>query len=138
MYREVIEFRTRGHGAVTLLDERIVAVLERSGIRRGLVHLFNAGSTGALTTIEYEPGLTGDLERILDRLIPPGRHYGHEAAWGDGNAHSHLQASLLGPSLTVPVEAGRLVLGTWQQVVHVECDVRGRQRRVIITVLGEE
>ena len=83
------------------------------------------------------PGLEGDLPRILDRLIPPGRDYGHENAWHDGNAHSHLQATLLGPSLTVPIRNGRLALGTWQQIVHLECDVRGRRREIVVTVLGE-
>jgi len=138
IHRETIEFRTGGHGTVTLLDDRLQAIVERSGVRRGMAHLFNVGSTGALTTLEYEPGLKGDLQRTLDRLIPPGREYAHEAAWADGNAHSHLQASITGPDLTVPVEEGRLLLGTWQQVVHVECDVRPRRRKVVVTVWGEE
>jgi secondary thiamine-phosphate synthase enzyme len=103
----------------------------------GLVQLFNLGSTAALGTIEFEPGLVHDLPETLDKLIPPSRHYGHEQAWHDGNGHSHLQATTLGPSLTVPIKDGDLVLGTWQQVFLLECDVKPRQRIVMATVLGD-
>lgn len=113
------------------------AIVSASGIRTGLAHVFNVGSTGAVGTIEFEPGLERDLPEILDRLIPPSREYGHEKAWNDGNGHSHLQATWLGPSLTVPVRDGRLVLGTWQQVFHLDCDVKPRRRTVVVTVLGE-
>jgi secondary thiamine-phosphate synthase enzyme len=87
--------------------------------------------------IEFEPGLQRDLPEMLDRLIPPSRSYGHEQAWHDGNGHSHLQATLLGPSLSIPVASGQPVLGTWQQIIHLECDVRPRQRTVVVTVMGE-
>ena len=99
--------------------------------------LFNVGSTAAIGTVEFEPGLQHDLPAILNKLIPPSRDYGHEQAWHDGNGHSHLQATLLGPSLTVPIVHGELLLGTWQQIFHLECDVRGRQRTVMVTVMGE-
>ncbi len=112
-------------------------MVKSSGVKTGTVHLFNVGSTAALGTIEFEPGLQQDLPKVLDALIPPSRHYGHEQAWHDGNGHSHLQATLLGPSLTVPISDGELVLGTWQQIFHLECDVRGRQRTVLVTVMGE-
>jgi len=95
-------------------------------------------STGAIGTIEFEPGLQQDLPAMLDKLFPPSRDYGHEQAWHDGNGHSHLQATMLGPSLTVPIKEGNLVLGTWQQVFHLECDVKPRQRTIVITVMGEE
>ena len=88
-------------------------------------------------TIEFEPGLEQDLPEVLDRLIPPSRDYGHERAWHDGNGHSHLQATWLGPSLMVPVSDGRPVLGTWQQIFHLECDVKPRQRILVVTVLGD-
>jgi secondary thiamine-phosphate synthase enzyme len=94
-------------------------------------------STAAIGAIEFEPGLEQDLPALLRQLIPPGRNYAHEQAWHDGNGHSHLQATLLGPSLTVPVRGGKLVLGTWQQIFHIECDVRPRERVVMVTVLGE-
>ena len=119
------------------LTAQIAAVVAESNIRTGTAHVFNVGSTAALGTIEFEPGLERDLPAILDRLIPPSRDYGHERAWHDGNGHSHLQATLLGPSLTVPVSNGQLVLGTWQQIFHLECDVRGRNRAVVVTVTGE-
>ena len=113
-------------------------MVSRSGITTGVAQVFAVGSTAALGAIEFEPGLQRDLPELLDRLIPPSRQYGHEQAWHDGNGHSHLQATLLGPSLAVPVADGQLVLGTWQQVVHLECDVRPRQRTVVVTVLGEQ
>jgi secondary thiamine-phosphate synthase enzyme len=94
------------------------------------------GSTAAVGTIEFEPGLQRICE-LLDRLIPSRDDYGHERAWHDGNGHSHLQATLLGPSLSVPVAAGKPVLGTWQQVFHLECDVRPRRRTVVVAVIGE-
>ena len=109
----------------------------QSQIKVGLAHLFHVGSTAALGAIEFEPGLIKDLPETLDRLIPPSRDYGHEQAWHDGNGHSHLQATLLGPSLTVPVTDNALVLGTWQQIILLECDVRPRHRTVVVTVMGE-
>ncbi len=112
-------------------------VVKRSGVRAGMVNVFNVGSTASIGTIEFEPGLQRDLPQLLDRLIPPSREYGHEQAWHDGNGHSHLQATWLGPSLTVPIADGTLVLGTWQQIFHLDCDVKPRDRTVVITVYGE-
>lgn len=119
------------------LTEEVARIVKESRVRGGIVQLFNVGSTAALGVIEFEPGLQQDLPDVLDKLIPPSRNYGHEQAWHDGNGHSHLQATLLGPSLTVPVRDGRLMLGTWQQIVHLECDVKSRRRTVLATVLGE-
>ncbi len=136
-YQQQISITTRAHGHMHDLTEQVGAVVGRSGIRTGTVNVFNVGSTAAVGTIEFEPGLQRDLPEILDKLIPPSRNYGHEQAWHDGNGHSHLQATLLGPSLTVPVADGGPVLGTWQQIFHLECDARGRQRTVVITVVGE-
>ncbi len=136
-YQQQISLSTKGHGDMHDLTEQIAAIGNSSGIKTGLMHVFNVGSTAALGTIEFEPGLQRDLPAILDKLIPPSRNYGHEQTWHDGNGHSHLQATLLGPSLTVPVAEGKLLLGTWQQVVHLECDVRGRQRTVVVTVVGD-
>jgi secondary thiamine-phosphate synthase enzyme len=101
------------------------------------VNIFNIGSTAAVGSIEFEPGLERDLPEILDKLVPPSRNYGHEQAWHDGNGHSHLQATLLGPSLTVALANGELLLGTWQQIFHLECDVRERERSIVITVTGD-
>jgi secondary thiamine-phosphate synthase enzyme len=115
----------------------VAELVAESGITTGTVNVFNVGSTASVGTIEFEPGLQRDLPEIIYKLIPPSRDYGHERAWHDGNGHSHLQATLLGPSLTVPVAEGKLVLGTWQQIFHLECDVRGRNRTVVVTVVGE-
>jgi secondary thiamine-phosphate synthase enzyme len=128
---------TRGHGDLLNLTEAVSRVVSESGIQTGTAHLFVIGSTAALGTIEYEPGLRKDLPKLLDRLIPPEAGQGHEQTWHDGNGHSHLQATLIGPSLTVPVGAGRPLLGTWQQVVLLECDIVARERTVIVTVMGE-
>ena len=119
------------------LTEQVATAVADSGIWTGIVNVFNVGSTAAIGTIEFEPGLRADMPAILDKLIPPSRNYGHEQAWHDGNGHSHLQATLLGPSLTVPIAKGKLVLGTWQQIFHVECDVRGRERTLMVTVIGD-
>ncbi|MCC6491175.1 MAG: YjbQ family protein [Candidatus Hydrogenedentes bacterium] len=136
-HQEEISVRTSGHGEMHDITSQVAAVVERSGIQTGLVHIFNLGSTATVGTIEYEPGLERDYPEMLDRLIPASRHYGHEQAWHDGNGHSHLQASLAGPSLTVPVRQGRPALGPWQQVFHLECDVKARNRIILVTVQGE-
>jgi len=136
-FQQQISVRTSGPGDMHDLTGQVAGVVAASGVRTGTVTVFNVGSTAAIGTIEFEPGLERDLPEILDKLIPPSRNYGHEQAWHDGNGHSHLQATLLGPSLAVPITDGKLVLGTWQQIFHLECDVRGRQRTVVVTVLGE-
>ena len=136
-HQSELHVETSGHRDMHDLTADLARVVGESKVRRGLVQLFNIGSTAALGTIEFEPGLEKDLPDLLDKLIPPSRAYGHEQAWHDGNGHSHLQATLLGPSLTLPVRDGKPVLGTWQQVFHVECDVKPRHRTVVVTVIGE-
>jgi secondary thiamine-phosphate synthase enzyme len=137
VYQNEVVVSTKGHGDLHDLTPEVARTVERSGIRAGLVHVFNVGSTAAVGIIEFEPGLKKDLPTLLDRLIPPSTSYGHEQTWHDGNGHSHLQATLLGMALTVPVAGGHPVLGTWQQVFHLECDIRPRERTVVITVMGE-
>ena len=136
VHQQQFTFSTRGHGEMRDITDEVASAVGQSGIKTGMVQVFSIGSTAAVGAIEFEPGLQRDLPELLDRLIPPSRQYGHEQAWHDGNGHSHLQATVLGPSLTVPVTDGQLVLGTWQQVVHLECDLRPRQRTVVVTVLG--
>ena len=116
---------------------QVAEAVSRSGVRTGLAQVFTLGSTAAVSTVEFEPGLQRDVPEMLDRLMPPSRQYGHEQAWHDGNGHSHLQATLLGPSLFVPVSDGTLVLGTWQQIFHLECDVKPRRRNIVVTVMGD-
>ena len=119
------------------LTPEVAVIVSRSGVTVGTAHVFNVGSTGVVGTIEFEPGLERDLPEILDKLLPPNLEYGHEQAWHDGNGHSHLQASCLGPDLTVPVRNSRLILGTWQQVFHLECDVKAREREIVVTISGD-
>jgi secondary thiamine-phosphate synthase enzyme len=137
VFQKQLELKTRGHRDMHDLTAAVQEAVTRSGVRAGVAHVFTVGSTAAVGTIEFEPGLQKDLPDVLDRLMPASRDYGHEQAWHDGNGHSHLQATLLGPSLTVPVGDARLILGTWQQIFHLECDTRPRSRTVIVTVLGE-
>lgn len=113
--------------------QRIVA---ESGIADGIALVFCPGSTGALTTIEYEPGLLHDLPAALERVAPVDISYRHDETWHDGNGRSHVKAALIGPDITVPVENGRLVLGTWQQIVFIECDIRPRSRTLIVHIVG--
>ena len=112
------------------------ALLAKAGITRGIAHVFIPGSTGSVTTIEYEPGVVNDLKRAITDLAPPDHLYDHELAWHDGNGHSHVQAALLGPSISIPVRQSGLVLGTWQQVVVINHDNGARTRKIEITIMG--
>jgi secondary thiamine-phosphate synthase enzyme len=111
--------------------------VQDSGLNSGVAVLFVPGATGAITTIEHEPGLVQDLGEALERLMPQDIEYAHNLKWHDGNGHSHIRASLVGPSLTVPFLEGRLMLGTWQQIVFLEMDNRPRRRRIVVQIMGE-
>jgi len=137
VHQEQISLQTQGHGHMTDLTGQVAEVVDHAGITTGVAEVFAMGSTAALGTVEFEPGLLRDVPEQLDRLLPPSRAYGHEQTWHDGNGHSHLQATLLGASLSVPIARGKLVLGTWQQIFHLDCDVKPRQRTVVVTVMGE-
>ncbi len=137
VHQEQFTIQTSGHRHIEDLTEPVAEVVRRSKIRTGTVQVFTVGSTAAVGTVEFEPGLKRDIPDLLDRLIPASRQYGHEQAWHDGNGHSHLQATLLGPSISVPVANGAPLLGTWQQLFHLECDIRPRQRTIVVTVVGE-
>lgn len=131
-----LKFSTQGNADVIDITSDVTAVLSDLDIQDGIVTISCVGSTGAVTTIEYEPGLCQDIKDILDQLIPPG-HYNHDQAWGDGNGHSHLRASLIGPSLTVPFNNRKMILGTWQQIIFIDLDNRPRQRQIVLQILGE-
>jgi len=137
VHQECFVVPTSGHRDMHDITDAVAAIIANSGIEAGTANVFNVGSTGAIGTVEFEPGLERDIPEMLDKLLPPSRDYGHEQAWHDGNGHSHLQATLMGPSLTVPVSGGRPVLGTWQQIFHLECDIKPRDRRIVVTVMGE-
>ena len=136
-HQEELVLDTAGHADMHDLTASVEGIVAESGVRTGMVNVFNIGSTGAVGMTEFEPGLQRDLPETLDRLIPPSRDYGHERAWHDGNGHSHLQATIQGPSLTVPIRDGKMVRGTWQQIFHLDCDVKSRRRSVLVTVTGD-
>lgn len=132
-----IRVRTSAGDEVLDVTEEVQRVVSESGVSDGLACVFVVGSTAAVTTVEHEPGLVADLRAAMDRLYPKGEDYEHHRRWGDGNGHSHVRASMIGPSLTVPVVGGRLLLGTWQQVVFMEMDVKPRSRDIAVQVVGE-
>jgi secondary thiamine-phosphate synthase enzyme len=134
---EEIQLRTRGDCDIQDVTPQIASAVSESGLQAGIVTVFCPGSTGGLTTIEYESGALADLERLLDQIVPPGQDYRHHLRWGDDNGHSHVRSALIGPSLTVPFVDGRLTLGTWQQVIFLDFDTRARSRRLIVQVMGE-
>ncbi len=136
IHRSELTFATSADTDVIDISRETADILKDSGIREGQVLLFVPGSTAALTTIEYERGVVRDLAEAVERIAPRGIPYRHDARWGDGNGYSHVRAALLGPSLTVPVAAGQLILGTWQQIVLLDFDNRPRQRRVVVQVSG--
>lgn len=132
-----IQLSTKGNAEVQDITDHVTRAVAQSGLSDGIVTIFCPSSTSALTTIEYEPGVVSDLRRLFDEIIPPNRPYAHDAAWGDGNGHSHVRAALLKASLTVPFIAGQLTLGTWQQVIYIDFDNRPRKRELVLQVMGE-
>jgi secondary thiamine-phosphate synthase enzyme len=131
-----LEFDTR-IGDVIDITKNVNAAVEESRLQTGIVVVFVPGATGSVTTIEHEPGLVHDINAALERIVPERIEYTHDQRWGDGNGHSHVRASLIGPSLTVPFTSGQLMLGKWQQIVFLEMDNRPRERRIILQILGE-
>jgi secondary thiamine-phosphate synthase enzyme len=132
-----VRLSTRGHGDVIDITGEIDRQVRATGLENGTVTLFTPSSTSALTTIEYESGAVHDLQQLFDRVAPPDLEYRHNQRWGDGNGHSHVRHALLGPSLTIPFVAGRMTLGTWQQIIFVDFDNRSRSRSVIVQISGE-
>jgi len=132
-----IRLSTGGRTEVRDITGAVQEVVGRSGLAAGTATIFCPSSTSALTTVEFEPGCVADLQRMFEELVPSAREYTHNATWDDGNGHSHMRASLLGPSLTVPFTGGRMTLGTWQQIVYVDFDIRPRKRELIVQVMGE-
>ncbi len=129
--------KTSGELDIVDITGEIEKIVSKTGIKNGIANVFIPGSTGAVTTIEYEPGLLKDLPNALERVAPRSAEYEHEKTWRDGNGHSHVRASIIGPSITIPIKDSALRLGTWQQVVFIELDVRPRSRRLVVTCLGE-
>ncbi len=136
-YSENISFSTKGFSDILDITHQVDGVINRSRIENGLVTVFCPGSTGAVTTIEYESGVLRDLQRALEKIAPSNIPYDHDRRWGDGNGFSHVRAALMKPSLTIPLIKGRLSLGTWQQIVFIDFDNRKRERSVLVQVMGE-
>ena len=132
-----LKLETRGETDLIDVTQSVARAVKDSGISSGIVTVFVPGSTAGVTTIEYEGGAIADFKKAVERIAPKGVHYNHDARWGDGNGYSHIRASLLGPSLTVPFSSSRLVLGTWQQIIVVDFDNRPRRREVIVQIVGE-
>ncbi len=132
-----IPLTSRGNAEVHEITGQVEKLVAQSGLKDGTVTVFCPSSTSGLTTIEYEPGAVSDLKRLFDEIVPPDREYAHNARWDDGNGHSHVRASLLGPSLTIPFVNGQLTLGTWQQIIYVDFDNKPRRRELILQMIGE-
>lgn len=136
-YSQNLHISTRGNTDIIDITEKIGEVLNKSELQQGLLNVFINGSTGALTTIEFESGLLEDFKLLWEKLISPDQHYHHNEKWQDGNGHSHLRASLIGPSLTIPFNRGKLNLGSWQQVVFIDFDNVSRERTVQVNLIGK-
>jgi secondary thiamine-phosphate synthase enzyme len=133
-----IEIQTTGQGDAHDLGDAVQEAVTVAGVHNGIACIFVGGSTAAVTTIELEPGAVADLNAVFERIVPRHADYRHHEKWGDDNGSSHVRAAMLGPSLTVPIENGRLTLGTWQQVMLLEFDTRERTREIIIQLIGEQ
>jgi len=136
-FSETISLSTKGFSDILDITHHVDAVTDRSGIKNGLVTVMCSGSTGSVTTIEYESGVIRDLQKAIEKIVPSNIPYEHDKRWGDGNGFSHVRAALMKPSLTIPLIKGRLALGTWQQIVFIDFDNRKRERHLIVQIMGE-
>ena len=134
---ENISIKTKGECDIIDITSDVERIVSQSGVESGTVTVFISGSTAGVTTIEYEPGVVGDFRGMWDRLVPKDIPYRHDERWGDGNGYSHVRASTLGPSLTVPFSNRALLLGTWQQIIVVDFDNRPRSREIVLQIVGE-
>lgn len=134
---KTIKLTTGGPGEMHDITAAVAELVRHSGVTSGAVTVFVPGSTGGLTTIEYEPGLKVDFPELMEKLVPSNRDYQHDLTWHDGNGFSHLRASMIGPDITIPFVGGKMTLGTWQQIVFLEFDNKPRQRELVIQIIGE-
>ncbi len=137
VYSDQINIKTDGEVDIIDITDEIQNSIDKSKLKDGIICIFVPGSTGTLTTIEYEPGLKKDLPQALEKIAPKGIYYNHHETWHDDNGHSHVRASLMGPSITVPFRNKKLIHGTWQQIVFVELDTSPRNREIIVQIVGE-
>ena len=134
---KAIKINSKGENDMVDITDQTLKAIHETNLKDGIVTVFVSGSTGAITTIEYEPGLRSDFPKMLNRIVPRNIDYEHDKTWQDGNGHSHVRASLIGPSLTIPFKDRNLILGTWQQIVFFELDTRSRERTITIQMIGE-
>ena len=134
---EYIELNTKGKTDIVNITDMVKDLLIKTKLKSGIVTVSVIGSTGGLTTIEYEPALVDDIKNFFEKIIPSNISYNHDETWGDANGHSHLRASLLGPSITVPFKETNLILGTWQQIIFLDFDNRPRSRKIVLQFIGE-
>ena len=134
---EMVNLQTKGQGDTLDITPQVVRIVAGSRIKNGSVNVFITGSTAAVTTMEFEPNLVKDLKEVWEELVPEHEEYHHDNTWGDHNGYAHIRASLMGPSLVVPLKDGELMLGTWQQIVVIDFDNRARDRQVLVQVMGE-
>ena len=132
-----LSLNTKGNTDIFDITHELIRLVEQSSLRSGTLTVFCPSSTSGLTTVEFEPGAVADLKRMFEELVPSNRDYAHNATWDDGNGHSHMRASLLGPSLTIPFIEKTLTLGTWQQVIYVDFDIRPRRRELVVQMIGD-
>ena len=137
VFTRELSLSTRGGYDVLDVTDQVARAVTESKLTAGTVTVFCPGSTGGLTTLEFESGVVADLRQVLDEITPPDRDYRHHRRWGDDNGHSHIRAALIGPSLTIPFVRGELTLGIWQQIVFCDFDTRPRDRRLVLQILGE-
>jgi secondary thiamine-phosphate synthase enzyme len=137
VYSDTIKLDAKGFSDIHDITPGVIDAVIASGIRDGLVCVFCKGSTGAITTIEFEPGVVEDLRRAIEKIAPEADHYDHNARWDDGNGFSHVRAALMKPSVTIPLVGAKMTLGTWQQIVFIDFDNRPRSRELMVQVVGE-
>ena len=137
VYADNITFVTKKESDIIDITQNVKKIIDKSKVKNGIVNIFIAGSTGSITTIEFEPGLKSDFPEALERISPIDIYYKHHETWNDDNGRSHVKASLIGPSLSLPINDGKMIHGTWQQIVFIEHDTRPRNRKIIVTIIGE-
>jgi secondary thiamine-phosphate synthase enzyme len=137
IYQDEIDIDTKGEVDIINITSSLEDIIKKSPIKNGIICVYIAGSTGAITTIEYEPGLIKDLPRAMEIIAPKNNHYDHHETWHDDNGHSHIRASFIGPSITIPIRDRKLIHGTWQQIVFLELDTSPRKRTIYIQIIGE-
>ncbi|HDM43162.1 MAG TPA: YjbQ family protein [Firmicutes bacterium] len=137
VFRDDFEISTKGHTDIIDISGKVNEIVKKSGVKEGILNVFVAHSTAGITTVEYEPGLIKDLKEAMERVAPTGITYHHDSAWGDGNGYAHIRSSIVGAGFSCPVSGGSPITGTWQQIVLLDFDNRARNRKVIVTVIGE-